>query len=355
MNKIQMLTTKLPENIDCAIITSDISRRYFTGMKSSAGTLVVFREQAYLIIDFRYIEKAQKTVTDCKVILQDNTFEQINEFLKVHNAKSFAIEADYMSVSSLDYFKNRIKAEVVADNTLSNIISGLRIVKTDVEIQKIKTAQQIAEKAFEEILNFITVGRSEREIALELDFLMLKNGAEALSFETIALSGSNTSLPHGVPTEKPVNKGDFVLMDYGAVYDGYHSDMTRTICVGDPTKKMTGIYNIVLKAQMAALSNAKAGITGAELDEYARDIINEHGYKDNFGHALGHGVGLEIHELPNASMNYKNTLENNMVVTVEPGIYLPGEFGVRIEDFVVINDDGCYNLTTAPKNLICLK
>ncbi|NLZ45704.1 MAG: aminopeptidase P family protein [Clostridiales bacterium] len=354
MDRIQKLISRLPDNIDMAIITSDVSRRYFTGMKSSAGTLVVFKEKAYLIIDFRYIEKAMKTVVDCDVLLQEKTYEQINKLMKKHNAKTFSIESEYMSVSHMNTFKEKICGEIIVDNTLSSIISELRIIKTDDEMEKISTAQKIAEKAFNEILSFIAVGKTEREIALALNFEMLKCGAEALSFETIALSGANTSLPHGVPTEKTVNNGDFVLMDFGAVYEGYHSDMTRTVAVGKPSEKMKLVYDIVLNAQMVALSQAKSGITGSQLDEYARDIICKNGFKDNFGHSLGHGVGMEIHELPNASPYSETRLEENMVVTIEPGIYLPNEFGVRIEDFIVIKNDGCKNLTTAPKNLICI-
>ena len=210
------------------------------------------------------------------------------------------------------------------------------------------------QKAFDEILGFIRPGVTEREIALKLDNCMLENGAEGLSFETIALAGANTSMPHGVPGNYKVKNGDFVLMDFGAVYDGYHSDMTRTVCVGQSSEKMGKIYDIVLKAQLEALKKVKSGITGSELDGYARDIIDESGYGDFFGHSLGHGVGMEIHEFPTASSKSETILKENMVVTVEPGIYLPGEFGVRIEDFVVVTENSHQNLTNCPKKLIIL-
>lgn len=355
MTKFEKLFSVLPEGIDSAIITDDINRRYFTGMKSSAGTVIVFKEKAYLIIDFRYIEKATKTVKDADVILQGKLFDQINELLTKHGAKTVAVESDTMTVTSLSMYKERITAaEVVSTRDLSIAIGKLRIVKTQDEINKMIKAQRIAEAAFEDVLNFIKPGVTEREIGLHLDYYMLKHGAEALSFDTIALTGANTSLPHGVPGDAVVMPNSFVLMDYGAVYDGYHSDMTRTVCVGTPTDKMAEVYEIVLKAQLDSLAAIKAGVVGSDIDKIARDVITDAGYGDKFGHSLGHGVGVEIHEAPNAAPSSTHIFEENMIVTVEPGIYLPDEFGVRIEDFVVVKPDGCENMTLAKKSLISL-
>ena len=354
MTNIEKLQSKIGDFCDCAIITSDVNRRYFTNMKSSAGTVLVFPNSAYLIIDFRYIEKARRKVTTCEVIEQRRLFHQINSLLKKHGAKNIAIESDYLTVSELIDFKANLKGKIKADKELSRLITSLRTVKSDDEIIKIEKAQRIAESAFDDILKFIEVGRTEREIALRLDSLMLEHGAETMSFETIVLSGKNTSMPHGVPSDKRVDSGDFVLMDFGAVYDGYHSDMTRTVCVGEPTDKQRKIYDIVLTAQKESIKCAKAGISGSQLDSVARDIITNGGYGDCFGHSLGHGVGLEIHEYPNASPNSDCGLLENSVVTIEPGIYIAGEFGVRIEDFVVLKEDGCINLTKAPKELIIL-
>lgn len=354
MTNTEKLQAKIGDFCDCAIITSDVNRRYFTDMKSSSGTVLVFPDSAYLIIDFRYIEKARKKVSTCEVIEQQRLFHQINKLLKKHGAKTVAIESDYLTVSELIDFKANLKVKIKSDKELSRLITSLRIVKSDDEILKIEKAQRIAESAFNEILKFIEVGRSEREIALRLDRLMLEYGAEELSFKTIVLSGKNTSMPHGVPSDKRVESGDFVLMDFGAVYDGYHSDMTRTVCVGNPTEKQRKIYDIVLNAQKESIKLARAGISGSWLDSVARDIITNKGYGDCFGHSLGHGVGLEIHEYPNASPNSDYGLLKNSVVTIEPGIYLEGEFGVRIEDFVVLKEDGCENLTKAPKELIIL-
>lgn len=324
-------------------------------MKSSAGMLLIFKECAYLIIDFRYIEKARNTVKNCTVMEQENLTEQINSLMKKHNAKSLAVESMDMTLSRMSFLEKKFPdIEFIKSDELSNNIYDMRTVKSTEEIEKIHKAQEIAEKAFDEILGFIRPGVTEREIALKLDNCMLENGAEGLSFETIALAGANTSMPHGVPGNYKVKNGDFVLMDFGAVYDGYHSDMTRTVCVGQSSEKMGKIYDIVLKAQLEALKKVKSGITGSELDGYARDIIDESGYGDFFGHSLGHGVGMEIHEFPTASSKSETILKENMVVTVEPGIYLPGEFGVRIEDFVVVTENSHQNLTNCPKKLIIL-
>lgn len=355
MEKLQKLFAKLPAEIDAAFITSDINRRYFSGMKSSAGTVIAFREKAYLLIDFRYFEKASKTVKNCEVILLKNTQEQISELLKKHNAKTAAVETHSMTLHEFAGFKEKFpELEFVTNDVLSNAINELRAEKSAEEISKIKQAQKIAEEAFLNVLDYIKPGRTEKEIAFALDSYMLTHGAEGISFDTIALSGSNTSLPHGVPSEKKISAGEFVLMDFGAVYEGYHSDMTRTVCVGESTEKMRRVYNIVLEAQEKALAAAHAGMTGSGLDKISRDIIAENGFGAYFGHSLGHGVGMEIHEFPNASPSNKTILEENTVITVEPGIYLPGEFGVRIEDFVVITKSGCENLTKSQKNLIVL-
>lgn len=354
MNKFEALFSEL-KDCESIFITSDINRRYYSGMKSTAGQILAFPDKAYLLIDFRYIEKARKTVTDCEVILLENLKKQCAELMNKHNAKSVSIESASVTINELGNIKNIFDGfEVDSSSKLSDVITMQRCVKSDDEVNKILKAQRIAEQGFLHMLDFIKVGRTEKEIALELDYFMLRNGAEALSFDTIALTGSDTSLPHGVPSDTKVCENSFVLLDYGAVYEGYHSDMTRTVCVGTPSEKMRTVYNIVLEAQKKALSFVKAGITGREIDKTARDIIDEKGYKEYFGHGLGHGVGLEIHEYPNASPSFDRPVPCGSVLTVEPGIYLPGEFGVRIEDFVLVEENGCTNLTLADKNLICL-
>lgn len=353
MNRFEKLFEHL--NTDCALITSDINRRYFTGMKSSAGIVLAFPEKAYLLIDFRYIEKARATVKNAEVIELFRTKPQLTELLEKHNAHTMSIESETMTVKTLNSYRHFFpQIEIDDSDALSTSIGKLRMIKDDEEIRCIRKAQEIAEKSLDELMPFIKAGKTEREIALELNRLMFQNGAEDLSFETIVLSGKNTSMPHGVPSDKKVQDGEFVLMDFGAVWNGYHSDMTRTICVGEPDEEMKKVYNIVLEAQLAGLANARAGITGKELDKISRDIIEKAGYGDNFGHSLGHGVGLEIHEKPNASPNYDSVLESGSILTVEPGIYIEGKFGVRIEDFVILTENGCDNLTKYAKNIISL-
>ncbi len=354
MTRFEKLFEKF-KGADAAFITSNINRRYFTGMKSSEGFVLAFPEKAYLLVDFRYIEKARATVKNAEVIEIKRLYPQISELLKKHEAATMAIESDSVTVRDLNSYRHFLTdITIVDDDSLSDAILGLRTVKDSEELECIKMAQTIAEKSLEQLLPYIQVGRTEREIALELNRLMFANGAEDISFDTIVLAGANTSMPHGVPSEKKVEDGEFVLMDFGAVYNGYHSDMTRTICVGKPNDEMKKVYEVVLEAQLAGIEAARAGIVGSALDKISRDIIEKAGYGAYFGHSLGHGVGLEIHEKPNASPNYKLPLSCGAVVTVEPGIYIAGKFGIRIEDFVVLTEKGCENLTKFEKNLISL-
>lgn len=359
MTRIERLQQfiKSDESVQAAVICSDINRRYFTGMKSSAGTLLVFPESAYLIIDFRYIEKARAVVTDCQVILQQGgggLYKQIRQLCDENGVDTFSVETDRMTISECERLKEETGLNADTADSLAKAISEIRVIKTPDELEKMIAAQRIAEQGLMYMYDFIRPGVTEREIQLELDHYMLSNGAEALSFDTIALSGVNTSMPHGVPSDKKVEQGEFVLMDFGAVVDGYHSDMTRTVCVGEPSSKMREVYDIVLEAQQRALSAVRAGMTGRELDFIARDYISHHGYGEAFGHSLGHGVGVEIHEEPYASPSGDVVLRDGMVVTVEPGIYLPGEFGVRIEDFVIVREGGGENMTLADKTPVIL-
>lgn len=356
MTRIEQLMQRLPEGIDCAWISADVNRRYFTGMASSAGNVICFRDGAYLLIDFRYIEKARACVKDCQVIELENLSVQVENLLQQHHATTIAVESAEMTLQQFSNLQKRFSHQYTWDtsNVLSDAIKECRMVKTPEEIEQIQAAQRIAEAALQNVIDWLHIGVTEREIQRKLDFTMLELGAEAMSFPTIALTGARTSMPHGVPSDAVVQAGDFVLMDFGAMVNGYHSDMTRTVCVGTPTEKMKSVYEVVQKAQAAALQAARAGITGKALDATARDIITAAGYGKQFGHSLGHGVGMDIHEYPNAAPSSHVSLEPGNVVTVEPGIYLPGEFGVRIEDFVVITETGCRNLTAVTPDLICI-
>ena len=352
---LYMLMSEIGSFTDCAIITDDTDRRYFTGMKSSAGTLVVFSEAAYLIIDSRYIEKARKTVIGCEVILQNRLFDQINALIEKHEAVKASVNTAKITVAEFESLSAKISCELDNSEELADTVRNIRALKRGEEIECMIAAQRIAEDGLSRMFDFVKPGITEQEIRLELDFYMLSHGAEALSFDTIALTGKNTSMPHGVPGSDKVCPGDFVLLDFGAVVNGWHSDMTRTFCVGEPSEEMRKVYDTVLQAQLAGIAAVREGISASELDGVARKVITDAGYGEYFGHSLGHGVGMDIHEPPFASPSSKEVLASDMVVTVEPGIYLPDRFGVRIEDFVVVREDGCFNMTNAPKELIVLQ
>lgn len=348
---------KLLNNEETAIIiSSPENRRYFTGFPSSDGYLVVTRDDAVFFTDSRYIEAASKQITDCKAALLTRVSVEIKGFLRDKKIRKVFLEKNKLTIGEFDLLKTALSpVRLVPSKALERKIDSLRSVKSKEEIKNIKKAQSIAEEAFEHILTFIKPGVTEKQIALELDFYMLSHGAEAISFETIAVTGAKTSMPHGVPDDTVVKNGDFITMDFGAVYKGYHSDMTRTVAVGHASAEQRKIYEIVLEAQKKALSVLKCGVSCREADAVARDVIETAGYGEYFGHGTGHGVGIEIHEAPNLSPRSESVLKLGNVVTIEPGIYIPGKFGVRIEDMARIGRKGCENLTKAPKELIIIE
>ncbi len=337
-----------------ALVTSDISITYLTGFQRSEGYVFVTGDKSYFLIDFRYAEAVMKAVSHMEIVMFSNAYESINELVAKHNVSEILVEDGAVTLSAFSTLKEKLNAEVLSTPELSKIISDSRIIKTEDEVEKLRTAQKIAEKAYLEVLNFVKPGITEREISARLEFLMKMNGAERVAFELITVTGKKTSLPHGVPGDVKVQSGDFVTFDIGAVYDGYHSDMTRTVAVGSVSDEQKMIYDIVLKAHLAGLDYVKAGVSGFDVDKVCRDIITEAGYGQYFGHSTGHGVGLEIHEAPNASQKSEYILKENMTLTVEPGIYLPDKFGVRIEDTVLITKDGYETFASIPKELIIL-
>ncbi len=351
---LKEFVSMLPPSIDGALIISSVNRRYFTSFESSDGVLLITKNGSVFLTDSRYIEAAQATVRCCEVLELKKISEQLPELCKKFECKRLMVESERLTVSQLKAYRRLLKGVLLTTVGTDKLIDNLRMKKTQQEVDNIVKAQRIAEKAFEHILGFIKEGVTEKEIALELDFFMLKNGAQAISFETIAISGANTSMPHGVPTDKKVCRGDFVTMDYGAVVNGYHSDMTRTVAVGEVSDEQAKVYNTVLQAQLRALSVLKAGVKCADADAAARDLITAEGYGDYFRHSTGHGVGLEIHEKPNLSPASKLKLEVGNIVTVEPGIYISGKFGVRIEDMARITKNNCENLTKSTKKLVIL-
>ncbi len=340
---------------EAAIIFDDNNRFYFTGMRSSAGTVLITKDAAYLLIDFRYYEKAKKTVKSAEVILCEKLYRQLTALLQKHGIKTVLCETDCVTVAEFNGITKGLADFKISDSgKLSEKIGNLRSIKTQPEIESIKKAQALTDKTFDYILNKITAGVTEKEVMLDMEFFMRRLGSEGVSFDFIVVSGKNSSLPHGVPGDKVIEKGDFVTMDFGAVVNGYRSDMTRTVAVGYVTDKQRSVYETVLAAQSMALNALKPGAKCREVDKIARDFIANAGFGNCFGHGLGHSVGLEIHENPACNTRDETLLQPGMIMTVEPGIYIENEFGVRIEDLAVITADGCENLTEGPKELIIL-
>ena len=256
-----------------------------------------------------------------------------------------------MTVAELRRYEEKLDAKLVPMN---DKIAGFRAVKEPYELERMRKAQKITDEAFKEVLKRIHVGMTEKELAAELIYCLLKKGGEGLSFDPIVVSGPNTSLPHGVPGDRRLKEGDFITMDFGVLYQGYCSDMTRTVALGYATDEMKKVYDTVLKAQLAGIAVTKAGVTGKQIDAAARQVIQEAGYGQYFGHGYGHCLGMEVHEMPSCSPGGETVMEAGMVSSAEPGIYLPGKFGVRIEDVVIFTDDGCEDITQSPKNLIII-
>ena len=339
----------------CALIISPENRRYFTGFESSAGFLLVSVDRAVFITDGRYIEAAEKQISNCEVVLLGKTYPQIAQILKEMDCHRLLVESTRMTLATYNALKGVLKkTPICTDTALDTLINTLRSVKTHDEVRNILDAQMIAGSAFRHMLTFIRVGVTEKEIARELDSYMLNHRGEGLSFETIAVSGKNTSMPHGVPSDKKVENGDFVTMDFGTIINGYHSDMTRTIAVGSATDEMKNVYDAVLRAQANCLNHLKAGISCKEGDEFARSVLRDAGLGQYFTHSTGHGVGVEIHEFPNLSPASDSILQEGNIVTVEPGVYIPEKFGVRIEDMALIEKDGGRILAPVEKELIIL-
>lgn len=357
--KIQSTSDSL--NFDGALILSPVNRRYASGFRSSAGYVAAARDKTFFITDFRYYgaaaaaQKNGKISADIEILLQDGKlWENIGEIFA--DCQKILIEENSVTVSELEHLKEKLPGKTFVGGA-SEAFSKLRAVKTASELDSIMRAQSITDMAFEHIIGFISdnIGRglTESETALELEYFMRKNGADGIAFDTIAVSGEKSAMPHGTPENIPIQKG-FLTMDFGAMYDGYCSDMTRTVCIGQPNDEMKKVYETVLSAQKTALEFISAGKSGREIDFSARNVINLGGYEGMFGHSLGHSLGLEIHESPNFSPSYDGIIPAGAVVSVEPGIYIGGRFGVRIEDIVNITETGCKNLTKSSKELIIL-
>ena len=357
MRKIEKFKQEMAKKgFDAAVISSAVNQRYLTGFDYTDGYVLITKSKSYVLADFRYIEAARACVdaTDFEIIMPDTSMLVcVAGLLDENECKSVAFEDATLSVSGLE----RMKKVFVGKELLagaSEIADGLRLYKDAEEIEKIKRAQAITDAGFAHMLDVLTPDMTEIEAALELEFFMRKMGSEGTAFETIAVSGSASSLPHGVPRNVKLEKG-FFTMDFGAKFDGYCSDMTRTVVIGKADEDIKKLYNTVLSAQLAALDFIKEGVSCKQADSVARDIINGAGYEGRFGHSLGHGVGMYIHESPRLAQGVpaEQTLKRGHIVTVEPGIYIEGLYGCRIEDMVAIMPDGSvYNFTHSRKDLI---
>jgi len=354
MTNLDKLKYAIENMADGFLIVSDVNRLYVTDFDYSDGYALVTKNKSYLITDFRYIEAAEKTASQEleKVMIKGLSDGTVNRLLKENNVSTLLYEDGRITCRQLDSLKRLFDG--VEFVPAGNMIEELRESKSDTELQRICKAQEIAETSLNTLISQLDKNMTEQELAAYLEYLMKKNGADGISFSTIAVSGSASSLPHGVPRKVRLEEG-FLTIDFGAIYMGCHSDMTRTFCIGKATDEMKRVYKTVLKAQTSAIEAIMQGERRClEIDRIARDIIYKAGYEGCFGHGLGHGVGLEIHESPRLSPSVEKdaVLKPGDVVTVEPGIYLANKFGVRIEDMIYIGENNAVNLTKMPKKLI---
>ena len=335
--------------VDAIIVYKPENRRYISGFTGSTGYALITQEECIFFTDFRYLQQASIQCEGFKIVEISKTIA-VTEHLNNMNIEKLGFEDEFMDVATFVDFEKELKNITLVP--IKETILLLRAVKDDKEIECIEMAAKITDKAFSHILNFIKPGMTERDVQIELEYFMKKNGASAGSFDFIVASGERSSLPHGVASEKVIELGDFLTLDFGCIYNGYCSDMTRTIIVGKANEKQKEIYNLVLKAQLEALTVIKPDVLGKEIDKVARDVIAEAGYGQYFGHGLGHGVGLEIHELPNVNSIGLSPIKAGMVLTNEPGIYITGFGGVRIEDLVLVTENGYRLLSNSSKELI---
>ncbi len=353
-SRIKNLRTEMQkQKIDAFISSALPTTRYLCGFYGSNGLLIVTQLKLYFLTDFRYQEIAQTEVfADEKIVAQGSLFKAAAEKKLFSLVKKIAFEKDRLTVAEFDSLKKRnTEKKFIA---VSGIVENLRAIKDEDEIQTLKRAFDISDKVFQTIIGTIKPEMSELDISAEISYLHKKYGAQNDAFDVIVASGERGSLPHGTASNKKIKKGEFITLDFGCVVDGYHSDMTRTVCFGKPSAEMKKVYRVVFDAQQKACDAVRSRVPSKKIDAIARNHIQSRGYGKYFGHSLGHGVGLDIHELPRIAPKSKEKLIVGNVVTIEPGIYLPKRFGVRIEDTVVVRERGCEILTSSPKELIII-
>lgn len=342
----------MTEELDGLLIMSPKNRRYVSGFTGSSGALIISNEEAVLVTDFRYTEQANEQTNEFKIVEHKVPMhEEVANQVKRMGLEKVGFEKEHVTYSLFEKYQEALEAELTPT---SGLVENLRLIKTDEEISILKDAVKIADDAFEHILGYIKPGVKEIDVSNELEMFMRKQGATSSSFDIIVASGYRSALPHGVASDKEIQSGELVTLDFGAVYKGYCSDITRTIAVGEISDELKDIYNTVLEAQLKGMDGLKAGITGKEADALTRDYIKEKGYGEYFGHSTGHGIGLDVHEGPGLSFRSDKVLEEGMVVTVEPGIYVPNVGGCRIEDDTIVTKAGNDCLSKSTKELITL-
>ena len=353
MNHLEHIAAHLDE-LDAMLLTGEANCYYAAGFMGE-GIALVTRRGSWYFTDSRYTEAAGMAIGDAAVIREvsrERPFSAlINEALAASGAEKVGFEDQRMTVAEHAVYSEKLHCTLTP---ASSLMTELRGSKDEEELSCMTAAQRIAEGALEQILKEIRPGMTEKEIAARLNYLMVSAGAEKTAFDTIVASGPNGSMPHAVPGMRKVREGDFITMDFGCVYKGYCSDMTRTVALGQPSDEMRNVYDIVLQAQLAGIAAARAGVTGAAIDGAARKVIQDAGYGSYFGHSFGHSLGIDIHEAPNAAPGNDKPMPDGAVISAEPGIYLPGRFGVRIEDVMILRPDGAQVITKAPKALLVL-
>ncbi|SER16282.1 Xaa-Pro aminopeptidase [Gracilibacillus ureilyticus] len=353
MNRIDQLRELLiEEKIEAMLVTSSVNRRYITGFTGTAGAALITMDKAYFITDFRYTQQAQEQVKGFTIIEHKEPIPNVvGSIVKENQIQSVGFEKSTLSYEGYEQFQAKIDTDFIPTGP---IIEKIRLIKTEDEINILKEACNIVDRTFEHILNYIKPGVKEIDVANELEFHMRKLGAQSSSFDIIVASGFRSALPHGVASSKEIKAGELVTMDFGALYQGYCSDITRTVAVGEISEELHTIYDVVLEAQKRGVAGIKPGMSAKEADALTRDYIKSKGYGEYFGHSTGHGLGLEVHESPGLSFRSDEVLRQGMVVTVEPGIYVPETGGCRIEDDIFITENGNERLTHAPKELITI-
>ncbi|ALS28422.1 Xaa-Pro dipeptidase [Paenibacillus sp. 32O-W] len=352
-NRVDALRAKLADQgLEAMLVASPYNRRYLSGFTGSAGMVLITSQDAWLLTDFRYTVQAKEQASGFAVEETPSPLDTVRRLLTEKGIRSVAFEQAHVTYT--EYVKWGQALGDIELTPADGIVESLRMVKDETELAVIRKAAKLADDTFAYILGLLKPGMTEKDIALEMEVYMRSHGATSSSFDTIVASGERSAMPHGVASDRVIRGDEFVKLDFGALLDGYCSDLTRTVVLGKPTQRHRDIYNIVLEAQLTALDGIRPGMTGKEADALARDVIARYGYGDCFGHSLGHGFGMEIHEAPGLSARSDTILIPGMTVTVEPGIYIPGFGGVRIEDDIVITDNGIKILTSSPKEFTIL-